>query len=61
MRTPSILSLVVAIIGIVIIICVCGVIYLVAQDRAIPGTLETVLVAGITGLLGLLAPSREVT
>lgn len=60
-NAPSILSIVVIIVGLTILLCVGGMIYLVGQDRAIPGTLETITVAGITGLLGLLAPSRDVT
>lgn len=60
-RPVSILSLVVIIVGLAVLLSVGGMIYLVGQDRAIPGTLETIVVAGITGLLGLLAPSRDVT
>jgi CDP-diglyceride synthetase len=54
----DLLKMVAGIIGIVIIACVLGMIYLVVNDKAIPGTLETITVAGVTGLLGLLAPSR---
>lgn len=57
----NVLQMVVVIIGVVIIVCVMGIIYLVSQDRAIPGTLETITVAGVTGLLGLLAPSKAAT
>jgi hypothetical protein len=50
--------MVVVIIGLVVLVCVVGIVYLVTQDRSVPGTLETIVVAGVTGLLGLLAPSR---
>lgn len=61
MNRVSILMIVV--IGIVLIelLTVSGMIWLVVQERAIPGTLETIAVAGLTGLLGVLAPSRAVT
>lgn len=54
--------LLVVVIGIILIelITVAGMIVLVVQERAIPGTLETIAVAGLTGLLGVLAPSRTV-
>lgn len=55
----SVLKMVVFIIGMVILTAMVGVIYLIAQERQVPGTLETIAVASLTGLLGLLAPSRE--
>lgn len=58
MNNVSVLKLVVIIVGIVVLMCVGGMIYLVSQERAIPGTLETLSVAGITGLLGVLVPSK---
>lgn len=57
----SILKMVVAVIGLVLVLTVIGIIYLVVNDKAIPGTLETLAVASVTGLLGLLAPSRAAT
>lgn len=57
MNVP-ILKMVVAIVGIVIILSVVGIVYLVINDKAIPGTLETITVAGITGLLGLLTNTK---
>lgn len=56
----DLLKLVAGIIGTVVILCVLGMIYLVVNDKAIPGTLETVTVAGVTGLLGLLVPAGRV-
>lgn len=55
----SILKMVVLIIGIAIILCIFGMIYLVVQEKPIPGTLETVVALGFGGLLGLLAPSKD--
>lgn len=61
MKDTSILKIVVLIVGAVEILAMAGIVYLVGQDRPVPGTLETVSVAGLTGLLGLLAPSRAAT
>lgn len=61
MNDISILKMVVIIVGLVEVLSMAGIIYLVSQQVAVPGTLETIAVAGLTGLLGLLAPSREAT
>lgn len=57
----SILKIIVLGLVICVILAVVGMIYLVSQDRSIPQTLETIVIAGFTGLLGLLAPSRTAT
>lgn len=57
----SILKIVVLIIGIVLVIFSCGIVYLQANDKNIPDVMATIIVAGITGLLGLLAPSKDAT
>lgn len=58
MKNVSILLVVVIGIVLIEILTVVGMIILVVQERQIPGTLETIAVAGLTGLLGVLAPSR---
>ena len=60
MGNLTVLKMVVAIVGIVEIAVLVGMVFMVVEDRNIPGTFETIAVAGLTGLLGLLAPSREV-
>lgn len=55
----SIIKMVVGIIGIVLVLCVIGIIYLVTQERAIPSTLETITALSVGGLLGLLAPTNS--
>jgi hypothetical protein len=57
----SILKMVVMIIGMTILASIFGMIYLIVNDKAIPGTLETITALCVGGLLGLLAPSKEVT
>lgn len=57
----SIMRLVVGIIGILLIVMAIGVILLIALGKPVPSEFWTVIVSGFTGLLGLLAPSREVT
>jgi hypothetical protein len=54
----SILKMVVVIIGVSVLACILGIVYLVLNDKSIPSTLETVTALGIGGLLGLLAPSQ---
>lgn len=56
----GLMKMVVGIIGAVIVICVLGMVYLVTQERQIPGTFETLVVSGFTGLLGLLVQSKNV-
>jgi hypothetical protein len=55
----SVLKMVVAIIGLTILSCIVGMIYLIVNDKSIPSTLETITALGVGGLLGLLAPSHE--
>lgn len=56
----SILKIVVAIIGILLILMAVGVILLIALGKAVPSEFWTIIISGFTGLLGLLAPSKEV-
>jgi hypothetical protein len=56
----TVLKMVVAIVGLVEVVVLIGMVFLVVGGRNIPGTFETVAVAGLTGLLGLLAPSQAV-
>lgn len=57
----SILRIVVIGLVLAVLLAVVGMIILAIQGDSIPGTLETVALAGFTGLLGLLAPSKPVT
>jgi hypothetical protein len=56
----TVLKMVVAIVGLVEVVVLIGMVFLVVGGRNIPGTFETVAAAGLTGLLGLLAPSQAV-
>lgn len=56
----SILKVVVFIVGGVMLLCSAGVILLIALDKDVPSQLWTIILSGFTGLLGLLAPSKEV-
>lgn len=61
MNNLSVMRLVVMVIGLILVICAVGVIGLLWQSKAVPSEFWTIEVSGMTGLLGLLAPSREVT
>lgn len=56
----SVLKMVVGILGAVLVVDAVGMVLLTLQDRGIPGVLENVMLMGIAGLLGLLAPSKDV-
>lgn len=55
----SILKMVVLIIGLVLIISMLAIAWLVFNDKPVPDIFQIVAVSGITGLLGLLAPSKD--
>lgn len=61
MRNLSILKIVVSGLVLALLLLVAGIIYLLGQGQGVPGTLETLSGMIVTGLLGLLAPSRTVT
>lgn len=61
MGNTSILKMVVMIIGAAVLLSIAGIIYLVVQERAVPDILAALALSGFTGLLGLLAPSKDVT
>jgi hypothetical protein len=56
----SILKMVVGIIGLLLVMMAAGVILLLMQGKNVPSEFWTIIVSGFTGLLGLLAPSKEV-
>ena len=58
MGNLSILKIVVMGLIMALLMVVAGMIYLLGQEQNIPGTLETLAGMIVTGLLGLLAPSR---
>lgn len=55
----SILKMVVLIIGLLLLTSMIGITYLVVNDKTVPDIFQIVTVSGITGLLGLLAPSKD--
>jgi hypothetical protein len=55
----SILKIVTAGLVMALLVLVAGMIYLLGKNQPIPGTMETLSGMIVTGLLGLLAPSRE--
>lgn len=55
----SILKMVVAIIGVMVILAICMVGLLVINNKPVPDIFQITIVSGFTGLLGLLAPSKE--
>jgi hypothetical protein len=57
----SILKMVVVIVGILGLFSVGGIIALAATGQSVPDVLQNIAVGGLTGLLGLLAPSKEVS
>ena len=57
----SILKMVVLGIILVLLMFAGGIVYLVSNDKNVPEVMSTVVIAGITGLLGLLAPSKDAT
>jgi hypothetical protein len=58
MKDLSILKIVVVGLVLLLIILAVGMILMVLQGMSIPGTFETLTGMTVTGLLGLLAPSR---
>lgn len=58
MKDLSILKIVVVGLVILLIILSVGMVLMVLQGMSIPGTFETLTGMTVTGLLGLLAPSR---
>lgn len=60
MNNVSILKLVVVILGLILVIMSVGVVVLVVLSKAVPSEFWSIILAGFTGLLGLLAPSKEV-
>ena len=57
----SIMRVVVIIIGLVLVIDAVGMVLLALNEKNMPGVMENAMLMGITGLLALLAPSREAT
>lgn len=55
----TLLNLVVCILGVALLLCLGGVVYLLANQQPVDDTLKITISAIIGGLLGLLAPSRE--
>lgn len=52
------LRMVIAFIGAVLIACVVGIVVLSATDHGVPDVLQNVAVGALTGLVGVLVPSR---
>lgn len=59
MTNPSILKMVVSIIGLVLIISMICIAVLVFNDKSVPDIFQIVAVSGITGLLGLLGNNKD--
>lgn len=55
----SVFRLVVALVGGTLVLCVAGIVGLVAFDKTVPDILENVTVGALTGLVGLLATARD--
>jgi hypothetical protein len=53
------LRLVVGILGLVLVLCVLGIVYMASTgDRPIPDVLQNIAVGSLTGLVGLLVPVK---
>lgn len=52
------LRMVVAILGGVLVCCVVGIIVLAARAQTVPDVLQNVAVGALTGLVGVLVPTR---
>lgn len=61
MNNTSILKMVVMIIGLLLVVSVLMIGWLVLNDKTVPDIFQIIAVSGITGLLGLLAPSKDAT
>lgn len=61
MKDTSVLKMVVMIIGLLLVISIVMIGWLVLNDKNVPDIFQIIAVSGITGLLGLLAPSKEAT
>ena len=59
MTNISILKMVVVIVGLVMVLSLVGVVILLVVGKSVPDLFQIVIVSGLTGLLGLLAPSKE--
>lgn len=57
----SILKMVVTVIGAMVILALCMVGLLIINDKPVPDIFQITIVSGFTGLLGLLAPSKDAT
>lgn len=53
------LKFVIGILGAVLLACVIGIIVLAANERTIPDVLQNIGVGALTGLVGVLVPSRS--
>lgn len=53
------LRMVIGFIGTVLLVCVVGIIYLAATGHPVPDVLQNVTIGALTGLVGVLVPSRS--
>lgn len=53
------LRMVIGFIGVVLLVCVAGIIYLSGNGHPVPDVLQNIAVGSLTGLVGVLVPSRS--